>query len=124
MSSEMKNMKPPLLLFFVVSVSLERSRSRSPQQRRRYLPTDDIKWTAASSPAAATPWQTVQIPLSAGSHYTASASPGSEFAHTFHVTVPKSVRLHFFPSDYSSTSAALILFLGRGRCFHSEGLLH
>ncbi|KAI6670400.1 hypothetical protein NL676_005285 [Syzygium grande] len=86
----MKNMKPPLLLFIVVSVSLEAlTVSVTGNNVGAYLPTDEIAVDCGSSSNSTVP-------------YSAARLSRSEFAYTFHVTTagPKFVRLHFFPSDY------------------------
>ncbi|KAI6670387.1 hypothetical protein NL676_005272 [Syzygium grande] len=129
----MKNMKPPLLLFFVVSVSLGAlTVSVTDDNVDAYRPTDDVavdcgsSSSASSYPADKQTWiemprkktRSSIIAKANGSdpsvrqvpYYTARLSR-SEFAYTFHVTAgPKFVRLHFFPSDYLNFSRADSLF--------------
>ncbi|KAI6670398.1 hypothetical protein NL676_005283 [Syzygium grande] len=124
----MKNMKPPLLLFIVVSVSLEAlTVSVIGNNVGAYLPTDDIAVDCGSSSnstvakrswigdaeegSSYSPIEKTRSSITARAnssdfvrpvpYYTARLSR-SEFAYTFHVTTagPKFVRLHFFPSDY------------------------
>ncbi|KAK3409355.1 hypothetical protein EUGRSUZ_J01484 [Eucalyptus grandis] len=125
----MTNMKPPLVLFIFISVSLEALPvSVTGDNVGAYHPTDDIavdcgsntsflvgrrNWIGDaadssdyspnekthSSTAAEASSSSPSIP-SAAPYLTARLSR-SEFAYTFHVNAgPKFVRLHFFPSDY------------------------
>ncbi|KAI6670402.1 hypothetical protein NL676_005287 [Syzygium grande] len=124
----MKNMKPQLLLFIVVSVSLGvLAVSVTGNNIGAYLPTDDIAVDCGSSSNSTVDKRTWIGDAEEGSSYspiektsssiTANANSSdfvrpvpystarlsrSEFAYTFHVTTagPKFVRLHFFPSDY------------------------
>ncbi|KAL3719399.1 hypothetical protein ACJRO7_004370 [Eucalyptus globulus] len=125
----MTNMKPPLLLFIFISVSLEALPvSVTGDNVGAYHPTDAIAVDCGSStsstvglrnwigdaanrsdytPIKKTPSSIIaransSSPTVSGQvpYYTARISR-SEFAYTFHVTAgPKFVRLHFFPSDY------------------------
>ncbi|KAI6670377.1 hypothetical protein NL676_005262 [Syzygium grande] len=133
-SSEMKNMKPPLLLFIVVSVSLGAlTVSVTGNNVGAYLPTDDMAVDCGSSsnfPGDKRTWigdaeegsryspiekTRSSVVANANSphpsippvpYYTARLSR-AEFTYTFHVTAgPKFVRLHFFPSDYLNFSSA------------------
>ncbi|KAL3719292.1 hypothetical protein ACJRO7_004276 [Eucalyptus globulus] len=129
----MKNMKPPLLLFIFISVSLEALRvSVTGDNVGAYRPTDDIAvdcGSNSSSPVGGRNWigdaadRSAYSPIEKTHSSTAaeasSSSPSisgavpyltarlsrSEFAYTFHVTAgPKFVRLHFFPLDYLNFS--------------------
>ncbi|KAI6670405.1 hypothetical protein NL676_005290 [Syzygium grande] len=130
----MKNMKPPLLLFIVVSVSLGAlTVSVTGNNVGAYLPTDDMAVDCGSSsnfPGDKRTWigdaeegsryspiekTRSSVVANANSphpcvppvpYYTACLSR-AEFTYTFHVTAgPKFVRLHFFPSDYLNFSRA------------------
>ncbi|KAL3719401.1 hypothetical protein ACJRO7_004372 [Eucalyptus globulus] len=132
-------MKPPLLLFIFISVSLEALPvSVTGDNVGAYHPTDDIavdcgsntsflvgrrNWIGDaadssdyspnekthSSTAAEASSSSPSIP-SAVPYLTARLSR-SEFAYTFYVTAgPKFVRLHFFPSDYANFSRVDSLF--------------
>ncbi|KAI6670383.1 hypothetical protein NL676_005268 [Syzygium grande] len=111
----MKNMKPPLLLFIVVSVSLGAlTVSVTGNNVGAYLPTDDMAVDCGSSsnfPGDKRTWigdaEEVHIPLSPPVPYYTARLSRAEFTYTFHVTAgPKFVRLHFFPSDYLNFSSA------------------
>ncbi|XP_048140249.1 receptor-like protein kinase FERONIA, partial [Rhodamnia argentea] len=126
----MKNMKPPLLLFISISVSLAAlAVSVTGDNVGAYRPTDDIAvdcgfsgistaddnrtWIGdADGSSNYSPIEKTRSSVNASAnspspavrssvpYYTARLSR-SEFAYTFHVTAgPKFVRLHFFPSDY------------------------
>ncbi|KAI6670374.1 hypothetical protein NL676_005259 [Syzygium grande] len=124
----MKNMKPPLLLFIVVSVSLGAlAVSVTGDNVGAYLPTDDITVDCGSSSSYPgdnrtwigdaqegsrySPIEKTRSSITAkvnGSdpsvlqvQYSTARLSRAEFTYTFHVTAgPKFVRLHFFPSDY------------------------
>ncbi|XP_048139825.1 receptor-like protein kinase FERONIA [Rhodamnia argentea] len=127
---DMKNMKPPLLLFISISVSLAAlAVSVTGDNVGAYRPTDDIAvdcgfsgdstaddnraWVGdADGSSKYSPIEKTRSSVNASAnspspdvrssvpYYTARLSR-SEFAYTFHVTAgPKFVRLHFFPSDY------------------------
>ncbi|KAK3409254.1 hypothetical protein EUGRSUZ_J01389 [Eucalyptus grandis] len=125
----MKNMKPPLLLFIFISVSLEALPiSVTGDNVDAYRPTDDIAVDCGSSTSSTvenrnwigdaadrsdySPIEKTHssIPTQASSSsprvpgtapYLTARLSRSEFAYTFHVTAgPKFVRLHFVPSDY------------------------
>ncbi|KAK3409361.1 hypothetical protein EUGRSUZ_J01489 [Eucalyptus grandis] len=125
----MTNMKPPLLLFIFISVSLEALPvSVTGDNVGAYHPTDDIAvdcGSNTSSPVENRNWigdaadRSDYFPIekthSSTTSEASSSSPSipgavpyltarlsrSEFAYTFDVTAgPKFVRLHFFPSDY------------------------
>ncbi|KAL3719408.1 hypothetical protein ACJRO7_004379 [Eucalyptus globulus] len=125
----MTNMKPPLLLFIFISVSLEALPvSVTGDNVGAYHPTDDIAvdcGSNTSSPVGGWNWigdaadRSDYFPIekthSSTTSEASSSSPSipgavpyltarlsrSEFAYTFHVTAgPKFVRLHFVPSDY------------------------
>ncbi|XP_030452235.2 receptor-like protein kinase FERONIA [Syzygium oleosum] len=135
----MKNMKPPLLLFIVVSVSLEAlTVSVTGNNVGAYLPTDEIAVDCGSSSNSTVDKRTWIGDAEEGSRYSPiektrssiiaranSLDPSvllvpyytarlsrSEFAYTFHVTTagPKFVRLHFFPSDYLNFRSTDSLF--------------
>ncbi|XP_048139824.1 receptor-like protein kinase FERONIA [Rhodamnia argentea] len=126
----MKNMKPPLLLFISVTVSLAAlGVSVTVDNVGAYQPTNDIAvncgfssnstaddnrtWIGdADGSSNYSPIEKTRSSVNASAnspspavrssvpYYTARLSR-SEFAYTFHVTAgPKFVRLHFFPSDY------------------------
>ncbi|XP_048140250.1 receptor-like protein kinase FERONIA [Rhodamnia argentea] len=122
----MKNMKPPLLLFISVSVSLAALVvSVTGDNVGAYRPTDDIAvncgfsgisttddnrtWIGdADSSSNYSPIEKTRSSVIASANSPSPSVPydtarlsRSEFAYTFHVTAgPKFVRLHFFPSDY------------------------
>ncbi|KAL3719297.1 hypothetical protein ACJRO7_004281 [Eucalyptus globulus] len=129
----MKNMKPPLLLFIFISVSLEALWvSVTGDNVGAYRPTDDIAvdcGSNSSSPVGRRNWigdaadrsdySPIEKTHSSTAAEASSSSPSisgavpyltarlsrSEFAYTFHVTAgPKFVRLHFFPLDYLNFS--------------------
>ncbi|KAF8010435.1 hypothetical protein BT93_J1153 [Corymbia citriodora subsp. variegata] len=118
-------MKPPLLLFIFISVSLEALQVLvTGDNVGAYKPTDDITvdcGSNTSSTADGRIWIGDAVDRSNSSRIektpssitarASNSSPGvpyytarlsrSEFAYTFHVTPgPKFVRLYFFPSDY------------------------
>ncbi|KAF8010096.1 hypothetical protein BT93_J0913 [Corymbia citriodora subsp. variegata] len=125
----MKNLRPPLLLFIFISVSLEALPvSVAGDNVGAYKPTDDITVDCGSdtsstvdgrdwigdaadrsdyspiekAPSSITARATSSSPTISGSvPYSTARLSRSEFTYTFHVTAgPKFVRLHFFPSDY------------------------
>ncbi|KAF8010097.1 hypothetical protein BT93_J0914 [Corymbia citriodora subsp. variegata] len=125
----MKHMKPPLLLFIVMSVSLrELTVSVTGNNVGAYLPTDDIAINCGSSTSSTvdkrnwigdaddrsnySPIEKTHSSVIARANSSSPTFPGpvpyytarlshSEFAYTFHITAgPIFVRLHFFPSDY------------------------
>ncbi|KAF8010413.1 hypothetical protein BT93_J1134 [Corymbia citriodora subsp. variegata] len=127
-------MKPPLLLFIFISVSLEALPVLvTGDNVGAYKPTDDITVDCASStistvdgrnwigdvanrsdytPIEKTPRAKGITPIISGSvTYSTARLSRYEFAYTFHVTAgPKYVRLHFFPSDYHDFRRADSLF--------------
>ncbi|KAI6670411.1 hypothetical protein NL676_005296 [Syzygium grande] len=97
----MKNMKPPLLLFMVISVSLGALMvSVTGDNVGAYRPTDDVAVDCGSSNNS--PWTNgLGLEMPRKVPYSTARLSRSEFAYTFHLTAgPKFVRLHFFPSDY------------------------
>ncbi|KAK3409253.1 hypothetical protein EUGRSUZ_J01388 [Eucalyptus grandis] len=129
----MKNMKPPLLLFIFISVSLEALPiSVTGNNVDAYRRTDDIavdcgsstsstvenrNWVGdAADRSAYSPIEKTHSSITAKASSSPPSVPGgapyltarlsrSEFAYTFHVTAgPKFVRLHFFPLDYLNFS--------------------
>ncbi|KAK3409359.1 hypothetical protein EUGRSUZ_J01487 [Eucalyptus grandis] len=125
----MKSMKPPLLLFIFISVSLEALPvSVTGNNVGAYHPTDDITVDCGSNTSSLvggrnwigdaadrsdySPIEKTHSSTTAEASSSSPSIPGavpyltarlsrSEFAYTFYVTAgPKFVRLHFFPSDY------------------------
>ncbi|KAL3719410.1 hypothetical protein ACJRO7_004381 [Eucalyptus globulus] len=125
----MTNMKPPLLLFIFISVSLEALPvSVTGEYVGAYHPTDDIAVDCGSNTsflvgrriwigdaADHSDYSPIEKTQSSTTAEASSSSPSihgaapyltarlsrSEFAYTFHITAgPKFVRLHFVPSDY------------------------
>ncbi|KAL3719420.1 hypothetical protein ACJRO7_004391 [Eucalyptus globulus] len=125
----MKNMKPPLLLFIFISVSLEALPiSVTGKNVDAYRPTDDFAVDCGSSNSSTvenrnwigdaadrSDYSPIGKTHSSITTLASSSSPRvpgtapyltarlsrSEFAYTFHVTAgPIFVRLHFVPSDY------------------------
>ncbi|KAK3409353.1 hypothetical protein EUGRSUZ_J01482 [Eucalyptus grandis] len=122
-------MKPPLLLFIFISVSLEALPiSVTGNNVDAYRPTDDIAVDCGSSTSSTvenrnwigdaanrsdySPIGKTHSSITTQANISSPRVPGtapyltarlsrSEFVYTFHVTAgPKFVRLHFFPSDY------------------------